>query len=266
VATVACGNYVAGAVWPFVLRGVLDVQGWQSVYWVMAVLTVITMIPGAMALRQSLPEEAQQEADTQAAARRLSSGLSPRQLQVLLIIAGVACCTAMAMPQVHIVALCVDLGFGEVVGAEMLSLMLAGGVASRLASGYLADRIGGVWTGLLGSSLQGLSLFLFLPATGMASLYTVSLVFGLAQGGIVPSYAVIIREYLPAREAGARVGQVVFATIIGMAGGGWMAGWIFDQTGSYTLAFVNGIGWNVLNLAIIFLIIAGARRGGRQHV
>ena len=160
---------------------------------------------------------------------------------VLLIIAGVACCVAMSMPQVHIVALCVDLGYGPTVGAEMLSIMLLGGVASRLVSRLLADRLGGVRTLLIGSVLQCNALFLYLPFDGLASLYLVSLVFGLSQGGIVPSYAVIVREYMPAREAGARVGTVIMSTIIGMALGGWMSGWIYDISGSYQLAFINGI-------------------------
>ena len=83
----------------------------------------------------------------------------------------------------------------------------------------------------------------------------VSLVFGLAQGGIVPAYALIVREYMPAREAGARVGFVIMATILGMALGGWLSGWIHDVTGSYQLAFVNGIVWNAINLAIVLLIL-----------
>ena len=163
------------------------------------------------------------------------------------------------MPQVHIVAYCVDLGFGLASGAEMLSLMLMGGIVSRLASGFLADRIGGVRTLLIGSVLQGLSLLLYLPFDGLASLYVVSLVFGLAQGGIVPSYAIIVREYLPAREAGQRVGIVITATIAGMAFGGWLSGWIYDLTGSYDAAFLNGIGWNLLNISVMLVVLYRTR-------
>jgi len=164
------------------------------------------------------------------------------------------------MPQVHIVAFCVDLGFGPAVGAEMLSLMLLGGVVSRLVSGLLADKLGGVRTLLIGSTLQCVALFLYLPFDGMVSLYVVSLIFGLSQGGIVPSYAVIVREYMPAREAGARVGFVMMATILGMALGGWMSGWIYDVTGSYMMAFLNGIGWNFLNIGIILMFLVSTRR------
>ena len=181
--------------------------------------------------------------------------LSPRALQLLLALAGLGCCIAMSMPQVHIVSFCMDLGYGPAVGAEMLSLMLFGGVASRLLFGVIADWIGGIKTVLAGSSLQCLALFLYLPFDGLVSLYIVSLIFGLSQGGIVPSYAVAVREYLPAREAGQRIGLIVMATILGMAVGGWMSGWIYDLTGSYKAAFLNGIAWNFLNIGIILFVL-----------
>jgi MFS family permease len=167
---------------------------------------------------------------------------------------------AMSMPQVHIVAYCMDLGYGVAHGADMLAIMLAAGVFSRIGSGLLADRIGAVKTLLIGSALQGLSLALYIPFDGLASLYVVSLVFGLSQGGIVPCYAIIVRDYMPAHEAGQRVGLVMMATIFGMAIGGWMSGWIYDQTGSYAAAFLNGIAWNLVNLAAIGLLFWRTRR------
>jgi MFS family permease len=163
------------------------------------------------------------------------------------------------MPQVHIVAYCGDLGYGAARGAQMLSLMLGFGIVSRLASGWIVDHIGGVRTLLLGSSLQMLALALFLGFDGMVSLYVISALFGLFQGGIVPSYAIIVREYFPAREAGARVGAVFMATLFGMALGGWMSGAIFDLTGSYDAAFVNGLLWNLLNVAIAAWLLRQGR-------
>ena len=182
-------------------------------------------------------------------------GFSPGMLQVLLCIAGVACCVAMSMPQVHIVAYCYDLGYGAARGAQMLSLMLGFGIVSRLASGLICDRIGGLRTLLLGSVLQTIALVLFLPFDGLASLYVVSALFGLFQGGIVPSYAIIVRELYSPREAGTRVGAVLTATMLGMALGGWMSGAIFDLTGSYDAAFLNGIAWNLLNVGIVLLLM-----------
>lgn len=259
VAIAACGNYLSGAIWPVLLSGVLSEDGWRSVYLILAAISVVVMIPLSLLLRRRIPAEATRIAEDLAVANARSVHFSPRTLQLLLVIAGLGCCLAMSMPQVHIVSLCVDLGYGPAAGAEMLSVMLLGGVVSRLISGMIADRLGGVATLLIGSTLQCIALFLYLPYDGLASLYVVSLVFGLSQGGIVPSYALIVREYMPPKEAGARVGVVIMATLVGMAVGGWLSGWIYDVTGSYQMAFINGIGWNVLNIAIIGMIFMKSR-------
>src|SRR5436189_108628 len=177
----------------------------------------------------------------------------------------VACCVAMSMPQVHIVAYCGDLGYGAARGAEMLAVMLGFGIVSRLASGWICDRIGGLRTLLLGSALQGIALVLFLPFDALASLYIVSALFGLFQGGLVPSYAIIVREYFKPGEAGARLGVVLMATLLGMAAGGWVSGAIFDLTGFYRAAFVNGIAWNLLNMTIAFWLLLRAQRANEMR-
>ncbi|WP_428927084.1 MFS transporter [Marinibacterium sp. SX1] len=264
VGLAASSNYLSGALWPTILAAPLAEDGWRTVYVILALVTLAVVIPMAFLLRRSLPAAAHGLAEAAAAGRAGSVGLSPRALQLVLGLAGIACCVAMAMPQVHIVAYCVGLGYGPAVGAEMLSLMLLGGVVSRVLSGVVADRLGGVRTLLIGSVLQGLALVLYLPWDGLVPLYVVSTVFGLSQGGIVPSYALVVREYMPAREAGRRVGFVIMMTIFGMGLGGWMSGWIYDLSGSYRLAFVNGIAWNALNVAIMALLLYRARhpRGG----
>lgn len=259
VALVASGNYLSGAIWPTMLSGILARDGWQQVYLTLAVLTLVVVIPLSLLLRRRVPVEAHSTAAASAQINARSVGVSPRALQYILGLAGIGCCVAMSMPQVHIVSYCVGLGYGPAVGAEMLSLMLLGGVVSRIISGLLADRLGGVLTLLIGSLLQCIALFLFLPYDGMVSLYAISLLFGLAQGGIVPSYALIVREYMPPQEAGSRVGFVMMMTILGMALGGWMSGWIYDLTGSYQLAFVNGIFWNGLNIAIVLMLLRRSR-------
>lgn len=259
MAIVASGNYLSGSIWTLVLADTLNTQGWRGVYILLAIVTLVVVIPLALILRRRLPEEAHAQAEAVSLANAKTSGLSPTALACLLGLAGVGCCVAMSMPQVHIVSYCVDLGYGPAVGAEMLSLMLLGGVGSRLISGMLADKLGGVKTLLIGSVLQCIALFLYLPSDALMSLYVVSLVFGLSQGGIVPSYAVIVREYMPAREAGARVGFVLMATIMGMAIGGWSSGLIYDLRGSYQLAFINGIAWNGLNIAIMVWLLMGGR-------
>jgi len=259
VALVASGNYLSGAIWPTLLNDMLAESGWRQVYLTLAILAVVIIPPLSMLLRRKVPEAAHGVSDAAVAMRSVSVGLSPRALQYLLGLAGIGCCVAMSMPQVHIVAYCVGLGYGPAVGAEMLSLMLLGGVVSRIISGLVADKLGGVMTLLIGSVLQCIALFLYLPWDGMVSLYIISLMFGLAQGGIVPSYALVVREYMPAKEAGARVGFVMMMTILGMALGGWMSGWIYDATGSYQMAFINGILWNGLNIGIMLWLLSRAR-------
>jgi MFS family permease len=259
VAIVASGNYLAGTFWPPLLQAAIEAVGWRQAHLGIGALCLVTMLPLAFALRRRSPVE---DGGGPLSARHLASTLrmSPGTLQVLLVVAGLACCIAMSMPQVHIVAYCADLGYGPARGAEMLSLMLGLGVVSRLASGLIADRIGGVGTLILGSTLQCLALLFYLPFDGLTSLYVVSALFGLSQGGIVPSYALIVREYFPAREAGARVSLVLMATVAGMALGGWMSGAIYDLTGSYRAAFLNGIAWNLLNMAIAFWLLLGRLR------
>lgn len=259
MAIVASGNYLSGSIWTLVLADTLSTQGWRSVYMILAFMTLAVVIPLALILRRKLPQDAHILAEAISSANAKTSGFSPTALACLLGVAGVGCCVAMSMPQVHIVSYCVDLGYGPAVGAEMLSLMLLGGVGSRLVSGLLADKLGGVKTLLIGSLAQCVALFLYLPSDALISLYVVSLVFGLSQGGIVPSYAVIVREYMPAREAGARVGFVLMATIMGMALGGWSSGLIYDLSGSYQLAFINGIAWNGLNIAIMLWLLMRGR-------
>lgn len=255
------GNYVAGAVWPPVMQHFIDGVGWRQTYIGIGVFCLVSMLPLAWFLRPRPPglPAAGSPAAAAAAARQRPMGLSPATAQALLCVAGVACCVAMSMPQVHIVAYCTDLGFGAARGAEMLALMLGMGVVSRLVSGWISDRIGGLRTLLLGSLLQGIALLAFLPSDGLMSLYAVSAMFGLFQGGIVPSYALIVREHFAPAEAGTRVGTVLMATLFGMALGGWMSGAVFDLTGSYRAAFLNGIAWNGLNLSIVLFLLYRVR-------
>ena len=251
VSIISSGSYLAGTVWPPVVQHFIQTWGWRRTYVGIAGFCVISMLPLALALRHRSPllrVASRIPRATSEPSRPL--GMSPAALQTVLIIAGLSCCVAMSMPQVHMVAYAGDLGHGAARGAQMLSLMLATGIVSRLASGWICDRIGGRRTLLLGSSLQALALVLFLPFDGLASLYILSALFGLSQGGITPAYAVIIREFYPPEEAGVRVGTVLMATLFGMALGGWMSGVIFDLTGSYQAAFVNGILWNLLNIGI----------------
>jgi MFS family permease len=255
VALCACGNYLAGNIWPPVVQHLIAAYGWRTTHMSLGLVCAAAMLPLAWALRRRAPAHDPAQSHSGGPGRRAPIGVSPGVLQGLLVVAGLACCVAMAMPQVHIVAYCGDLGYGVARGAEMLSLMLAFGIVSRIASGLIADRIGGLMTLMIGSVLQGVALFLYLLFDGLVSLYVISALFGLFQGGIVPSYAIIVREYFPPNEAGTRVGICIMATLFGMALGGWLSGVIFDATGSYQAAFAHGLAWNLLNGAVVLWLI-----------
>ncbi len=261
VAVCASGNYLAGTVWPPLVQYGVQQIGWRDTYLLLGVLCATGMALLSLLLRRRPPVQPAAPAAARAGGGSDAPfGLAPQHAQLALFVAAIGCCVAMSMPQVHIVAYCTDLGFGATRGAEMLSLMLGFGIVSRLASGWLSDHLGGLKTLLAGSALQGIALWLFIPFDELASLYVISALFGLVQGGIVPSYAIIIREYFSPREAGARVGSVILGTLIGMALGGWMSGLIFDVTGRYQAAFVNGLAWNLLNFAIVLWLFRRSRK------
>ena len=253
VAVCASGNYLAGTLWPPVAQWGITHLGWRTTYVCIGLFCGVGIALLALRMRERPPQLAHATVShTGVVASDRPFGLSVPQAQWLLSLAAVGCCVAMAMPQVHIVAYCSDLGFGAARGAEMLSLMLACGIVSRLVSGAICDRIGGIRTLLLGSVLQGIALLMFLPFNGLVSLYLVSAMFGLFQGGIVPSYAIIVREHFPSAKVGASTGTIIMASLVGMALGGWLSGKIFDISGSYHAAFINGVAWNALNLCITF--------------
>ena len=256
VAICASGNYLSGTLWPPVLQHFVESAGWRPTHIGVGLFCVATLLPLSLAFRR---QPAEKHAPAPLSVETQPRPVSPALVQGLLIVAGFACCVAMSMPQVHIVAYCGDLGYGVARGTEMLSIMLGLGIVSRVGSGFLADRIGGLPTVIVGSAAQALSLLLYLFFDGLSSLYVISAIFGLVQGGIIPSYAIVVREHFPAREAGSRVGIVIMATIVGMAFGGWVSGAIFDLTGSYRAAFLNGVAWNVLNLMVVLWLLQRTR-------
>jgi MFS family permease len=265
VTIVASGNYVAGALWPPVINWGVQTHGWRATHIAIGIFCGVAMSMLLLLLRAIMGGAAARD-HANAPPPRVDLNLSTNTLTVLLCIASISCCVAMAMPQVHLVAYCGDLGYGVARGAEMLSMMMAFGIISRIGSGFIADRFGGLVTLMIGSSAQAFALLFYLFFTSLPSLYLISAMFGLFQGGIVPSYAIIVREAMPAREAATRVGIVIFASVFGMSFGGWVSGVIFDVTGSYAAAFANGFAWNVVNMAIVLALLLRARGRGRLAV
>ena len=249
------GSYVAGAIWPPILQRMFDAQGWRESFIDLALLTLIFMALLSLLLYPRPPTNEQLPTTGSANSNLTNSAISAGTLQSLICLAGFGCCVAMAMPQIHIVPYVMDLGHPAIRGAEMLGLMLGFGVISRVGSGWLSDRIGGLATLLLGSALQLVVLIAFLTGNSLVFLYGISIPFGLSQGGIVPSYTIILRAFFPPKLAGWRISTSFLFTVAGMAFGGWIAGVLYDLTGSYTVSFLNAIGFNILNLWIAASLI-----------
>jgi MFS family permease len=251
VSFAASGNYLAGAIWPLVVEHFQSTYGWRATHIGIGLFVPLALLPLGLALNRKPAATSYDAAEASTEAARENLGLSPGRLQGLLVVAAFACCMAMAMPQVHLVAYCGDLGYGVAVGTQIISLMLGLGVVSRLGSGVIADRIGAGPMLLIGSLMQAMALLLYLFFDSLTSLWVITGLFGLFQGGIVPMYAVLIRQFLPPREAGARISLVLVASVVGMAVGGLASGFIFDATHSYRLAFLHGLIWNAVNLALV---------------
>jgi MFS family permease len=259
VAIAASGNYIGGTIWPPLVNFGMQSIGWRTTHIAVGIFTAVAMALALIGLRLLMGAGTKRN-HVNAPLPRVDLRLSTNALTAILGLASIACCVAMSMPQVHIVAYCGDLGYGVARGAEMLSLMLGFGIISRIGSGFLADRIGGIATLLIGSVAQGTALLFYLFFDSLTSLYIISAMFGLFQGGIVPSYAIIVREAMPASEAATRVGIVIFASVFGMSFGGWISGVIFDATGSYSAAFINGLAWNAVNVTIMLALLWRSRQ------
>ncbi|MFC0133522.1 MFS transporter [Massilia eurypsychrophila] len=258
------GYYLSGALWPALIERGIAEYGWRMTHIALGVSCAAAMTVLVLIFRSSVGKS-QPRAPGVASRPSVDLRLSPNALTAILSVASFACCVAMAIPHVHIVAYCGDLGYGVARGVEMLSLMLALGVVSRIGSGFIADQVGGMATLLIGSVAQAAALGMYLFFNGLTSLYVVSALFGLFQGGIVSSYAIVVRETMPASEAATRVGTVIMVSLLGMSFGGWIGGVIFDKTGSYQVAFLNGLAWNALNIVIVLLLLLRARRARAPH-
>src|SRR5579885_1877848 len=224
LAILASGQQIAGACWPLVFRYALGRVGWRALlFWFGAFL--LAAVPALCA-------------------------------------AIVCCCVTMALPLAHLVAFCSDLGYSSERGTEMLTLLLVAAFMSRMIWGRMSDRFGGLKTVFVGSLAQMVFLACYLFVDNLYALYAVSAAFGVGFGGIIPAYVLAVRDLFPAREAGWRIGTVLFAGLLGMALGAWMGGALYDWFAYYKPAFAVGVAFNLANLVLIAGLVAngGARR------
>jgi MFS family permease len=266
LALIASGQYIAGMVWPSLFEHLMARYGWQATMIGYGLVTLV-LIPPVAALFLHPPPPHPHAAIAAAAARERGAtmGLPPNLVLGMLCVAGFCCCVPMALPQSHLVAFCSDVGIPGAQGALMLSVMTGCAFISRQFWGWLADRVGGLLTLILGSACQALAISAFLLTQNEAGLFAVSAAFGLGFSGIVPAYVLIVRELFPSSEASWRVPMVLFVSMSGMAFGSWFAGALYDHFGYYAPAFATGAAFNLANLMIVgFLLARQGVKGGMR--
>jgi MFS family permease len=254
IALISSGQYFAGIVWPAMFERAISSIGWQTLMTGYGLLVLAIILPATLLLKP-VPTAPQYSADVTAPGRRFG-GLRPNVVQGLMCAAAFSCCIPMALPQAHLVAFCADVGISPARGATMLSVMLAAAFVARQAWGALADRIGGLGTVLAGSGLQALAIIAFSLTQDEAGLFVVAAAYGLGFAGIIPAYAVAVRDVFPSAEASWRMPLTLFAGMSGMAVGSWFAGLLYDHFGSYAPAFMTGIIFNIANVLLVgFLVL-----------
>jgi MFS family permease len=256
LALISSGGYLAGFVWPMMFERGIAHLGWRSTMLIYALVQLIVILPLAVVFLRSPPEAPSiGGALRDDGARRTVLGWNPNVVFALLALASFLCCVTMSMPQAHLVALCSDYGISASLGALMLSTLLGAGIISRQIWGWIADRVGGLITALLSSTLQALAMIGFLNTQDEVGLFTVSIAFGLGFSALIPAYVLIVRELFPVSEAHWRVPTLLFMSGTGMATGGWLAGYIYDLFGFYAPAFATGVAFNAANLAVLTLLV-----------
>jgi MFS family permease len=252
LALISSGSYLAGALWPSVFARTIAAFGWRETMLYFAGLEVLVILPAALiAMRQ--PPKAMPHLTSSGAERTKTSvmGWPPNLVFGLQMGAIFTCCIPMSMPQAHLVALCSDLGISAAHGAAMVSVLLAAAFMSRQIWGVISDKIGGLYTMLAGSALQGIGMLAFLLTQDEVGLFTVAALFGLGFSGLVPANVLASRELFPAGDAYWRMPSLLLFSGWGMAGGGWLAGLLYDHFGYYAPAFATGLGVNMINLALV---------------
>ncbi|MGE0420148.1 MAG: MFS transporter [Acetobacteraceae bacterium] len=263
IALISSGQYIAGVVWPTMIQQAVAHLGWRQTMLIFAVLVAVIVVPlAAIFLRRPPEAPVASLAHHGPPPGTPVAGFSPNVALGLLCFAIFSCCMTMSMPMQHMVAFCSDIGIGPSHGAIMLSVLLGSAFLARQFWGWLSDRIGGLQTILFGSMAQAIAMSGFLMTQDEVGLFTVSAAFGLGYAGLIPAYILTVRAVYPVSEASWRVPVVMFAGLIGMAGGGWFAGVLYDHFGYYVPAFAAGVGFNLLNLAVILPMVLRQRSTG----
>jgi MFS family permease len=260
IALIACGQYIAGMIWPALIGFGIARYSWQTTMLVFGAVVLVTILP-LLALLRPPPEPVTQAVGTAGGRRDMRVlGLHPNVAMALICLASFLCCIPMALPASHLVAFCGDIGLPAGQSAAMISVLTGCAFISRQFWGVFADRYGGLRTVLTGSALQMLAIAAFMTTRNEVLLFTIAGAYGLGFSGIIPAYSVTIRDLFLPKDASWRIPTVLFTAMSGMAVGSWLAGWLYDDFGSYQAAFGSGVVFNLANLVVIVFLVSRMAR------
>jgi MFS family permease len=257
VALVSSGMSVGSMTIGPLARWLITSYDWRIAMLVIGDLAWLVIIPAAFLVRNppaSAPAHVPATA-TGPGGRELTMGQVLRTPQFIAIaLTHFACCAAHSGPIFHMVANAIDHGVSAMAATTVLSAAGLASLGGRILCGIAADRVGVKRTLVAGLTLQAIAVSLYLFTRELGSFYALALMFGFSYGGVMPLYAVLIREYFGQRVMGAAFGAVGSVATLGMALGPWAGGWLYDAFGSYVWLFIasSSIGLGAVAIALTF--------------
>jgi MFS family permease len=253
VALVSAGLSVGSTVMAPLARWLITAYDWRTAMLLIGDLVWLVIIPASVLIRPAPTSPAAARPGAAAAGPDLTLGQVVRTPQFAAIaLTHLACCAAHSGPIFHMVTHAIDRGVPAMAAATVLSVAGLASLSGKIGCGIFADRIGAKRTLVAGLALQAVAIALYLLSGGLGSFYALALVFGFAYGGVMPLYAILVREYFGERVMGAAFGAVSLAATLGMALGPWAGGWMFDALGSYAWMFVGSAAIGLGAVAIAF--------------
>jgi len=254
VALVSAGLSLGSATAAPLARWLITSYDWRTAMLVLGDLAWLVIIPSALLVREPPARPtAGVLATAGAEGRELTVAQALRTPQFAAIaLTFFACCAAHSGPIFHMVTYAIDHGVPAMAAATVLSAAGLASLGGKIVCGLVADRVGAKRVLVAGLALQAVAVSLYLATRETASFYALALMFGFAYGGVMPLYAILVREYFGARIMGTIFGAVAFVSTLGMALGPWAGGWLYDAFGSYVWLFIGsaGIGLGAVAIAL----------------
>jgi len=257
VALVSAGLGLGASTVGPLARWVITNYDWRIAMMVIGELAWVIIIPAALFVREppASASSAEGKGMTGADGRELTAAQAFRTPQFAAIaLTYFACCAAHSGPIFHMITHAIDHGVAAMAAVTVLSVAGLASLGGKIVCGLIADRVGAKRTLIVGLAIQAVAVSLYLFTRELASFYALSLMFGFAYGGVMPLYAILVREYFGARIMGTAFGAVAFVSTLGMSLGPWAGGWLYDTFGSYFWLYIGsfGIGLGAVAIALTF--------------